>query len=625
MLNSILAERYQILELIGGGGMADVYKALDMLLDRQVAVKVLRSQFTHDEEFVRKFRREAQAAAKLSHPNIVNIYDVGCEGTTHYIVMEYVDGDTLKDHIMRGIIPVDTAIAIACEIGEALEHAHHNNLVHCDIKPHNILMTKKGHVKVTDFGIARAVSSATMSHTSTIIGSVHYFSPEQAKGEKIGAKADMYSLGVVMYEMLTGTLPFAGETPISIALKHLQEAPKGPREIDPTIPPVLEAVILKAMAKDPEQRFRSIREMIHDLKSLQGFVRDDSTKRLEKFDFATQVLGSQPLDEMTAEQPLVKSAAARSGKAAMSRRRRWALIAVVLLIAGFAGGAFLSFGKFWSSREVTVPDVVGKQVDIARNLLLNQNLRVTLSESYDDKVPVGHVISQYPEAGSVVKEQRAITVIVSKGSEITTVPDLKGLNRRDAEAKLKSLGLTVGRVDEVYNPDLPLESVVSQNPRPPAQVNKNTPIDLVINHSSSVKKVTLPDWRGLPLPGVTAQAESLKLKIGKVTEETSDRYAPGTVISQNPVNGADVMEDSSVDLVVAKAGATVKKVGVQLTVPDGPSRQTVQIVVNDASGKRTVYENVHKPGDRVDKTVEGGGSGKVQTFVNGVLVKEQSL
>ncbi|WP_346354539.1 Stk1 family PASTA domain-containing Ser/Thr kinase [Azotosporobacter soli] len=623
MLNSILAQRYQILELIGGGGMADVYKALDTLLDRQVAVKVLRSQFTHDDEFVRKFRREAQAAAKLSHPNIVNIYDVGCEGTVHYIVMEYVDGDTLKDHILRGIIPVDTALAIACEIGEALEHAHHNNLVHCDIKPHNILMTRKGHVKVTDFGIARAVSSATMSHTSTIIGSVHYFSPEQAKGEKIGAKADMYSLGVVMYEMLTGTLPFAGETPISIALKHLQEAPKAPREIDPTIPLVLEAVILKAMAKDPEQRFRNIREMIHDLKSLQGFVRDDSTKRLERVEFATQIIGVPQADELTAEQTVVRPSA--RPERTMSRRRRWSFIVALLLLAGFAGGAFLSYGKFWSSREVTVPDVVGKQVDIARNVLLNQNLRITLSESYDDKVPLGHVISQYPEAGAVVKEQRAITVVVSKGSEVTTVPDLKGLNRRDAEAKLKSAGLTIGRVDEVYNPELPLESVISQNPRPPAQVNKNTPIDLVINHNSGVKKVALPDWRGLPLPGVTAQAESLKLKIGKVTEEASERYAPGTVISQNPSGGAEVIEDSSVDLVVSKTGSSTKRVGVQITVPDGPSRQTVQIVVNDAAGKRTVYENVHKPGDRIEKTVEGSASGKVQVFVNGVSVKEQAF
>ncbi len=617
MLNSILANRYKIMELIGGGGMADVYKALDTLLDRPVAIKVLRAQFTHDEEFVRKFRREAQAAAKLSHPNIVNIYDVGCEGTVHYIVMECVEGDTLKDHIVRGIIPVDRAIAIACEIGEALEHAHHNNIVHCDIKPHNILMTRNGNVKVTDFGIARAVSSATMSHTSTIIGSVHYFSPEQAKGEKIGAKADMYSLGVVMYEMLTGVLPFAGETPISIALKHLQEMPRGPRDLNPLIPLALEAVILKAMAKEPQLRFRDMREMIHDLRSLQGFVRDDSTRRLERVDFATQVIPQ-------AEQPAPNDAPVKEAKKRMSLRRKGFLLVALLLVLGFAGGAFLSYGKFWSSREVTVPDVVGKQVDIARNILLNQNLRVTLSESYDEKVPAGHVVSQYPEAGSVVKEQRAVTVIISKGSEVTTVPDLKGLNRRDAEARLKSAGLSVGRVDETYSPDLPADTVISQNPRPPAQVSKNTPIDLVINHNAGVKKITLPDWRGMPLPGVKAQAENLKLKIGKVSEEVNDKYAPGTVIAQNPAGGAEVLEASGVDLVIAKAGAVVssKRVSVQVSVPDGPSRQTVQIVVADTEGKRTAYENVHKPGDRVEKIVEGSGSGKIMIFINGVLARE---
>lgn len=622
MLNSILANRYKIMELIGGGGMADVYKALDTLLDRPVAIKVLRSQFTHDEEFVRKFRREAQAAAKLSHPNIVNIYDVGCEGTVHYIVMECVEGDTLKEHIVRGIIPVDRAIAIACEIGEALEHAHHNNIVHCDIKPHNILMTRNGNVKVTDFGIARAVSSATMSHTSTIIGSVHYFSPEQAKGEKIGAKADMYSLGVVMYEMLTGALPFAGETPISIALKHLQEMPRGPREFNPAIPLALEAVILKAMAKEPQLRFRDMREMIHDLRSLHGFVRDDSTRRLEKVDFSTQVISAPQAEQFAAGDATLKQAPKK-----MSLRRKSFFIVALLLLVGFAGGAFLSYGKFWSSREVTVPDVVGKQVDIARNILLNQNLRVTLSESYDEKVPAGHVVSQYPEAGSVVKEQRAVTVIISKGSEVTTVPDLKGLNRRDAEARLKSAGLTLGRVDETYSPDLAADTVISQNPRPPAQVSKNTPIDLVINHNAGVKKIALPDWRGMPLPGVKAQAENLKLKIGKVSEEVNEKYAPGTVIAQNPAGGAEVLEASGVDLVVAKAGAVVssKRVSVAVSVPEGPSRQTVQIVVVDADGKRTVYENVHKPGDRVEKTVEGSGSGKVQIFINGVLAKEQAL
>ncbi|MDF2875448.1 MAG: prkC, partial [Sporomusa sp.] len=240
MLNRTLDDRYTILERIGGGGMADVYRAHDKLLDRSVAVKVLRSQFTDDEEFVSRFRREAQAAAKLSHPNIVNIYDVGLDEQAYYIIMEYISGETLKDKIEREApLPVETAVRISIEIAEALEHAHQNNLVHCDIKPHNILVTRSGRIKVTDFGIARAVTSSTMTNSGTIIGSVHYFSPEQAKGAAVGAKSDIYSLGVVLYEMLTGHVPFTGESPISIALKHLQEEPKPPRELNPDIPPLI--------------------------------------------------------------------------------------------------------------------------------------------------------------------------------------------------------------------------------------------------------------------------------------------------------------------------------------------------------------------------------------------------
>jgi serine/threonine-protein kinase len=437
LINRTLDNRYTILEHIGGGGMAEVYRAHDKLLDRSVAVKVLRSQFTNDEEFVVRFRREAQAAARLSHHNIVNIYDVGKDEDIYYIVMEYISGETLKEYIQREApLKVEIATRIAMEIAEALEHAHQNNIVHCDIKPHNILMTRTGRIKVTDFGIARAVTSATMTHSGTIIGSVHYFSPEQAKGTAINAKSDIYSLGVVLYEMLTGTVPFAGETPISIALKHIQEEPRTPRQINPEIPPLLEAIVLKAMAKNVEDRFTNISEMIADLKLAQNCIKDDQTRRLSKEDFPTQIL---PPVTSHLEQKANKSTHAVPHKPQKSKKWIWALL--VLLLLGFAFGAFLAFGKFWSLNEVTVPNVVGKPLNAAREMLTSQNLRVSVSEAYNDKVPAGNVISQQPEAGSVVKEQRMITIIVSKGGEITTVPDLRGLSRRDAELQIKNSGL----------------------------------------------------------------------------------------------------------------------------------------------------------------------------------------
>jgi len=623
MINRTLDNRYTVLERIGGGGMADVYRAHDKLLDRSVAVKVLRSQFTDDEEFVTRFRREAQAAARLSHPNIVNIYDVGRDEDAYYIVMEYISGETLKDRIQRdGSLPVETAVRIALEIAEALEHAHQNNIVHCDIKSHNILTTRSGRVKVTDFGIARAVASATMTQTGTIIGSVHYFSPEQAKGGAVSAKSDIYSLGVVLYEMLTGVVPFTGESPISIALKHLQDQPQPPRELNSEIPPLVEAIVLKAMAKNPEQRFFDIGEMIADLRLAQNYLRDDHTRRLSKEDFPTQVLSPVIMPEQDEKLAvIVPTKIARQGK----NNRFWLWTLLGLLLIGFAAGAFLAFGKFWSLNEVIVPDVVGKQVDTARDIIMNSNLRVSETDSFSDNVPANMVISQSPDAGTTVKEQRTINLIVSKGVEVTVVPDVRGLNRRDAQLQITNSGLKLGRVDEQVAPDASVDTVIDQNPRPPAQVNKGTTIDLVVSKGSGPQQIILPDFRGSPLDTVTTQIESLKLQVGQINEVASDKYPPGTVVDHNPAPGANVLEGSSIDLSVVKGANLTKQAVVQINVPDGPSRQAVQIVVTDSNGRRVAFETTAKPGDQIEKTVKGVGQVRVQVYINGVLLQEQTL
>ena len=623
LINTTLDNRYTILERVGGGGMADVYRAHDQLLDRSVAVKVLRSQFTNDEEFVTRFRREAQAAAKLSHPNIVNIYDVGKDKDSYYIVMEYISGETLKDRIIREkVLPVETAVQIALEIAEALEHAHQNGLIHCDIKPHNILTTKAGRIKVTDFGIARAVTSATMTQSGTIIGSVHYFSPEQAKGSAIGAKSDIYSLGVVLYEMLTGNVPFQAETPISVALKHLQEEPKPPREYNPGLPPLLEALILKAMAKDPAMRFADISEMIADLRLVQHYLRDDNTRRLSREDYPTQVLprivvadSDNNTDKKTEPSPDLRH----------NKNRFWVILTLLFLLS--AGGAYLFVGKFWSTNDVVVPSVVGKNVEIARTMLMEKNLRVTVNESFHDKMPPGQVISQNPEAGTTVKEQRAITLVVSKGGESTAVPDLRGLNRRDAELQIKNAGLLLGRIDEQYSATDKPDTVINQNPRSPAQVAKGTMIDISISKGQEPKKIVLPDFRGSPIATIASQLESLKLKQGKITEMPSDKYPAGVISEQSPAPSTEIIEGATVDFTVSKssAAATVKRAVVQITVPDGPGKQSVQIIITDANGRRTAYDNTHKPGDKVEKTIEGTGTVRVQVYINNVLLQEQTL
>ncbi|MBQ1335589.1 MAG: Stk1 family PASTA domain-containing Ser/Thr kinase [Selenomonadaceae bacterium] len=549
MVQRVLDQRYELQELIGSGGMADVYRAQDKVLNRSVAVKILHEQFRRDEEFIGKFHQEAQAAARLSHPNIVNIFDVGISGDDHYIVMEYVPGDTLKTMIQeKGHLPVEDALRIAREISDALAMAHANNIVHCDIKPHNILMMPDGHAKIADFGIARAVTESTMTYSGNVIGSVHYFSPEQAKGTYITPKSDVYSLGVVLYEMLTGHLPFTGENPVSIAMKHLQEDPVPVRQYNPDIAPVVEAVVMKAMSKDPAMRPDSA-EFSRDLQSAEYMLHGNAAMSAPD-PYATQVLPqvqevspgpSRRMSKAPMEEPEKKDAFWKS--------KLFMAGLVVVLVMGFCVGAFMSFGKFWSVEEVKVPDVVGKQMALARQILEDQHLRVNVVEVYDASVPAGQVVSQSPEAGATVKSERLVTINVSKGGEDMEMPDVKGLSRSSAENRLTKMGLNIGSIYEKYS-DEEAGTVIFTDPPIGSKISKGTTVDLTISKGQKTKKVSVPDVTGASLESAKQSITSRNLRVGSITKQPS-KQAEGTIVSQSP-SGGEVEEGTSIQLVVAE-------------------------------------------------------------------------
>ena len=557
-MSTLLDNRYELIERIGDGGMAEVYRAHDKMLDRFVAVKILHPQFTSDESFVTRFRREAQGAAKLSHPNIVSIYDVGsCDGK-HYIVMEYIKGETLKDKIKReGPLPIDTTLRIVQEIAGALENAHANNLVHCDIKPHNILINESGHVKVADFGIARATSSSTITYTGSIVGSVHYFSPEQAKGHTISPKSDIYSLGVVMYEMLIGQLPFTGETAVSIAIKQLQDAPIAPHELRADIPSFVEAIVLKAMDKNPDNRYSST-ELIRELEQAKRKPSLAKTSVPAEDPFATRVLTTEEMNQLQniepqqEAKPKMKVNAYKEEAIQPERKsssggffsKKFIFSLIVILLLGFGIGAFLSYGDFWSNKTVTVPNVVGMSQAQAEETLKAENLRVEIAETFDETVPAGKVASQTPEAGKNVKENRLITIYISKGGEEISMINLVGMTQSDAENQLAKLKIKVGKIITEYS-DKPSGTVLRQSIAQNEKVKKGDTIDLVVSKGKEIKKVAVPNVVGQSVDTAKQTLEAQGFKVNASADK-------GTVSAQSIPAGSQIDSGSAIDLTVSE-------------------------------------------------------------------------
>lgn len=618
----MLGNRYEILEKLGGGGMAIVYKGRDTFLNRFVTIKVLRPEFTSDEDFIKRFRREAQAVARLSHPNIVNIHDVGQEDGIHYLVMEYIQGDNLKAIIRKnGQLAPEHAVRFAVQICEALEHAHENHIVHRDVKPHNILVTDDGRAKLTDFGIAMEATSGTITRTDTIMGSVHYLSPEQARGETATAKSDIYAVGILLYEMLTGKQPYSGDSPIAVALKHIQETPQPVDEVNDSVPAELAAVVMRAMEKKPEDRFKSAAELARYLEVA-----------LEDTGQATVVI---PTDELVAR---AASGAAKKTKAVNIvnkvgnlSRQRWVWGAVLVLLVGLMAGGLYGLYNFLNVEPFKVPSVIGETQEQAQKELVALGLQPKITEEYSEEEK-GTVIEQSigpddPE----VKPPREIILTVSKGPELREVPSLYKLTDYEAQYKLDAVGLKLARSDdEIFHAEVEKGKIVSQSPVSGEQVPKGTEVKVTISKGPEPKKQQVPDLKRYTLDEARSILANINLVLNEedIKKEFASGFLPGQIIDQTPAPDKEVEEGTLVSVVVNNGPGPLDResiVKISDEIPNDGDEHLVEIVVEDIQGRNVQYAGSHIGGDRIEKSITYVGSGVVEVYIDKDLIWDEKL
>ena len=566
--------RYKIQSLIGTGGMAAVYLAKDLILDRLVAIKVLRLDFRQNDDAMRRFRREALSATQLTHPNIVGVYDVGQSQEMNYIVMEYVEGTDLKDYVrQRGALHPIEAVRIMMQIVSAIAAAHQNRIIHRDIKPQNILIDREGNVKITDFGIAVALSDTSLTQTNTLLGSVHYLSPEQARGGMATIQTDIYALGIVLYELLTGRVPFDGESPVSIALKHFQDPL--PSVVNPKamVPQSLENIVLKATAKDPMNRYRSCYEMFQDLKTCL-----DSTRLYEKKFIPTSFSGeTKVLSPIKTEKikPIQSSREIQvvemDEEKPVKKKRKWPWVLLLMIsVIGILAFAFLHS----SPKEVQVPDVTNLTEAAAKIKLADAKLSVTdIIQVQSDEIESGKVIETNPKAGSTVKEKSKITIKVSSGKEAVTMKDYRDKTYEIARDELKKLGFTVEKKEE-YSDNVEVGKVISQSIAPNQKVEgKDTVVTLVI--SKGEPSIKMSNLKGFTREGAIEYANTNNLNL-TIKEEESDATVD-TVINQSIREGSDIKKGTSLTIVLSK-GKKAHTVTKQIMIP-------YQKSTNNSNGK----------------------------------------
>lgn len=651
MNKTILNNRYEIIRPVGSGGMAEVFLAHDNLLDRNVAVKMLRDQFLADKELLEQFRREAKSAARLIHPYIINIYDVVSEGDIQYIIMEYVDGVTLKEYLKEHKLPLNAVLEIAVRLADALQHAHSRNIIHCDIKPQNILIDKYLNPKITDFGIAKMISNQTTVYTAAVMGSVHYISPEQAVGGKITASSDVYSLGVVLFEMLTGQVPFTGNTAVSVAMMHAEKPVPSLSDFMDEVPEGLQHIIDRALAKKTEDRYQNADELRRDLLDLKMKLYPFSSDEYKKDMQAVVPESSYSLAKETAEDDygatmIMKPVRSTSNEfeaegqektrqelpdqeaddmplsRAKKTKKKWNFtkILVYMTVAVVALSVIAHF-IFNRNREVLpVPDVVNMTVVEAQAALEEKGFEVELEERYGNAVKPGTVMEQSPKAGEKRKQGSTIYLTISKGAELKTVPEIIGMSLSKAENLLKDEGYAIGKITKKFDSSKTVGIVLEQFPKAMDKAPKGSKINLVVNEGE--KRV--PNVVGQKLATAKQLLEKEGLVVGS-TSYTKNQADKDTVLSTDPVPGSHLSEGAKVNLTLSSGGSdSMDSVYVDFVVP-GTQEQHVQIYVTDSRGRRLIYDGSQKGGVRLRQKISASDNAKVQLYCDNKLIEEKTL
>ena len=610
MIGSVISGRYVVQAIVGTGGMAVVYRAFDQKKNRIVAIKVLRPEYESDEEFVRRFSREAEAASKVSHENIVNMLDVGIDGDMRYIVMEYVDGQTLKEMIrQRGTIHPDTAIRMTIRILAAVDHAPRNGIVHRDIKPQNLQVDNQGRVKVADFGIARLKAAQTTtleegSTTGSALGSVHYFSPEQARGQVADEKSDLYSVGVVMYEMLTGQVPFDGETSVSVALKHVNEAPRSMRDHQEGISKALDEVVMRALCKDPAKRYQTAAEMAADLR-----------KTISHPEGGFVVYPRDPKDVDAQKQEKEERRRQRDRERRKLRRTMLVCLAIGAVLILAAGAWYFAN----TANTYVVPDLVGQEQLLAQDALEQLGGNSEVNYSYSEDYEEGIVISQSRRAGARLKQSVPVVLTVSRGTQWYYLEDFVGQSLEDASDALRAQGVESMDVNYIQS-DAPVGTVVSVSPQPGRQ-SKDEPVIF----SVSGQRILMPSLIGFELEDARKLIEAEGLQLGTVTESEAVDALPNTVIDQSEAEGAELLAGAVVDITVNQARQTLYYPISKLSVVVPLNVSDVQLVMVTPSGvTREVYHGVLNAGTyRIALDSEEAGQHTVSITMDGVLMESR--